>query len=58
MERESLKSFLEKNGIKKRFAELFGIQTQVMDGPFAHDVEAVLERMASGKLKGTQLLWD
>jgi hypothetical protein len=40
------------------YAELYGVQTQIMQGPYAWDVEAVLERMMSGKLTGTQLLWD
>lgn len=40
---------------KKEFGRLFGIQTCLIDGPYAWDVEAVLERMASGKLTGTQL---
>lgn len=40
------------------FGELFGVQTCVEAGCFAYDAEAVLERMASGKLVGTQLDWD
>lgn len=41
-----------------KFNKLFGIQTCFVEGPDAHDVEAVLERMASGKLVGSQLHWD
>jgi hypothetical protein len=40
------------------YAELYGVQTQILQGPYAWDVEAVLERMMSGKLTGTQLLMD
>jgi hypothetical protein len=42
----------------KQFSKLFGCQTMSGVGPYAHDVEAVLERMLSGKLTGTQLFWD
>jgi hypothetical protein len=41
-----------------RFQDLFGIQTCLAEGPYASDVEAVLERMVSGKLIGTQLFMD
>jgi hypothetical protein len=41
-----------------RFSDLFGVQTCYEKGPYPWDVEAVLERMMSGKLTGTQLLWD
>jgi len=44
------------------FDEMFGIQTcPIMDGEpcmWASDAEAVLERMLSGHLTGTQLIWD
>ena len=40
------------------FADLFGYQTCLMEGPYAWDVEAVLERMASGRLTGTQAFPD
>ena len=40
------------------FSKLFGCQTCGSNGMYPHDVEAVLERMMSGKLTGTQLLWD
>lgn len=43
---------------RDRFSKLFGCQTCVAEGPYPWDVEAVLERMTSGKLTGTQLLWD
>jgi hypothetical protein len=43
---------------RERFNEMFGIQTMTEHGPYPWDVEAVLERMMSGKLTGTQLLWD
>lgn len=43
---------------RRRFGKLFGIQTCVADGCFAYDAEAVLERMATGKLTGSQLNWD
>lgn len=46
----------------RRFNELFGVQTcPVIDGKHAlypWDTEAVLERMISGELTGTQLFWD
>lgn len=41
-----------------RFDRLFGVQTVCAQGLFAWDVEAVLERMASGRRTGSQLLWD
>lgn len=44
------------------FSNLFGVQTcPEVDGKlmlYAWDVEAVLERMYSGRLTGSQLLWD
>ncbi len=45
-------------GYHKRFSAAFGCQTCMQAGPFAYDVEAVLERLASGRLTGTQLAWD
>lgn len=42
----------------EKFSELFGCQTCGSNGMYPWDVEAVLERMMSGKLTGTQLLWD
>ena len=49
---------LNKLGIREKFGKLFGIQTQTIYGPFASDVEAVLERIMSGRLTGSQLFWD
>ena len=52
---------------KARFSDLFGIQTCPLIGSqetgykrglYPWDVEAVLERMASGRLTGSQLIWD
>jgi len=47
---------------RKRFDKFFGCQTcPVIDGRpalYPWDVEAVLERMKTGKLTGTQLFWD
>jgi len=43
---------------RKRFGEMFGIQTMFAGGPYAWDVEAVLERMFSGHLTGSQRYWD
>ena len=40
------------------FLRLFGVQTCSEGGPYAWDVEAVLERMDSGKRTGSQLIWD
>ena len=40
------------------FNELFGVQTMCVEGPYARDVEAVLERMVSGKLQGSQKEFD
>ena len=42
----------------EQFNRLFGVQTCPVGGMYAWDVEAVLERMTSGKLTGTQLDWD
>lgn len=45
-----------------KFNEYFGIQTcpVVPEGPAVYpwDAEAVLERIASGKKTGSQLIWD
>jgi hypothetical protein len=43
---------------RERFSDLFGVQTCHAGGPYPWDVEAVLERMMSGKLTGTQKYWD
>jgi hypothetical protein len=47
---------------RKTFNKLFGVQTcPVIDGRpalFPWDAEAVLERMKSGRLTGTQLMMD
>ena len=57
--RKQLDAKLKKAGLdRERFGELFGVQTMSEHGPYPWDVEAVLERVMSGKLKGTQLLWD
>lgn len=40
------------------FADIFGCQTCLREGPYAWDVEAALERMVSGKSTGTQLFPD
>jgi hypothetical protein len=60
---KNLHSALKKNKLDSElFSKLFGVQTcPVVNGKSAMypwDVEAVLERMMSGKLTGTQLLWD
>lgn len=41
-----------------QFHEYFGVQTCCEKGPYPWDVEAVLERMMSGRLTGTQLIMD
>jgi hypothetical protein len=41
-----------------KFGKLFGVQTCLAEGPYPWDVEAVLERMSSGRLTGTQAYWD
>lgn len=43
---------------RKKFSELFGVQTCPIGGFYPWDVEAVLERMLSGRKTGTQLWWD
>ena len=43
---------------REKFGDLFGIQTCYARGPYPWDVEAVLERMMSGQLTGTQKYWD
>lgn len=40
------------------FSQFYGVQTQGPNGMYPWDVEAVLERMLSGKKQGTQLVWD
>lgn len=52
-----LERVLTKSQLKK-FDELFGCQTCGENGMYVYDVEAVLERMMSGKVTGTQLYWD
>ena len=53
-----LTEVLVEKGIKKQFGEFYGIQTQSGGGPYAWDVEAVLKRINTGKLTGTQLYRD
>lgn len=57
--------YVERDRLKEKLGDrwgaycgLFGIQTQFAEGPYAHDAEAVLERIATGKLQGSQLHWD
>ena len=45
-------------GFHEAYGQFFGVQTTGQGGPYAHDVEAVLERLVSGNLTGTQLIWD
>lgn len=54
------KELAQKLGKKKSkiFSELFGCQTCGENGLYVHDVELCLKQMFSGKLIGTQLLWD
>jgi hypothetical protein len=50
---------LESKGLSEsKFDKHFGTQTQIMEGAFAGDVEAVLILMTKGKRTGTQLYWD
>jgi len=50
---------LIKNKLNRRtFSALFGIQTCSEKGVYAHDAEAVLQRMINGSLTGSQLFWD
>jgi hypothetical protein len=58
-----VKAGLKRHRLSKRlFDELFGVQTCPVtdEGPglYPWDTEAVLERMLSGRLTGTQLVWD
>lgn len=58
--RYELNDKLRELKLLQKFSKMFGIQTQTIDGPWASDVEAVLERLKTGKRTGTQhpLLWD
>jgi hypothetical protein len=56
--RESLQQALKDNGIEDKFSDYFGIQTISINGPYAHDVEAVFVRIFENKRTGTQLIWD
>lgn len=56
--RDELRKRLDEMGIRERYAELYGVQTQYVDGPFPWDVEAVLIRIFTGKRTGTQLIPD
>lgn len=59
IKRENLRECLINDGIDlKQYAEHYGVQTQYIEGPYPWDVEAVLERIMSGKLTGTQLFMD
>lgn len=42
----------------QRFGELSEGQTMSVEGPYPYDVEAVLVRMRTGRLTGTQAFWD
>jgi len=55
---DDLKKALRKHKITKKYGEYYGCQTAFEYGPFAHDVEAVLERIFSGILIGTQKYFD
>jgi hypothetical protein len=60
---DDLDAALKKNNLdKEKFSKYFGAQTMILINgkacPYPHDVEAVLERMKSGKLTGTQFLFD
>ena len=58
---EDLEAVLTKTQ-RKIFNDYFGAQTCPLigdkQGLYLDDVEAVLVRMASGKLQGSQLFWD
>jgi hypothetical protein len=41
-----------------KFNKTFGIQTMGIHGPYPSDVEAVLCRLETGKLTGSQKFWD
>jgi len=45
-------------GFQKLYCEYYGVQTASIHGPYPWDVEAVLERMYSGRLSGSQANWD
>lgn len=63
-----LDAALSKAGLKReQFSQLFGdgqtcpaiaCKGGYIPAMYPYDVEAVLERMLSGKLTGTQLFWD
>ena len=60
---DELKAALQRAGLSEStFNTIFGAQTMLLcEGkgcPYPYDVEAVLERMLSGKQTGTQLIWD
>jgi hypothetical protein len=55
---KQLNAALRKNKIMKKFSDLFGCQTCLIDGPYPYDVEAVLVRIYEKRLTGTQLLMD
>jgi len=59
VDNQALNNALEKAGLSvAKFGDLFGCQTCGPNGMYPWDVEAVLERMMSGKKTGTQLHWD
>ena len=43
---------------REEFQTYFAGQTCITQGAYPYDVEAILERMMSGKLTGTQEYWD
>jgi hypothetical protein len=45
-------------GIADQFHKLFGTQTMYLEGMYPWDAEAVMCRIMTGRLTGTQLLMD
>ncbi len=57
VEWKKVEKALSKKQLKK-FHKFFGAQTCFAEGPYPYDVEAVLERIFSGRMTGTQLIPD
>lgn len=55
---KELNKILKPLKMVKVFSKVFGVQTCSDEGAYPWDVEAVLERIISGRLTGTQLFWD
>lgn len=57
---DELDDFLSDKGEEytDKFNKTFGVQTMGIHGPYPSDVEAVLRKLETGELVGSQKFWD